>query len=349
MKNLYETFGCTTKEELYEKVQQQDTSVKALNEFISYTKSTNLLAKTPAIRSPYDAGEYYSNMEPLENAQALVMFLNTKNQPVHVARMNAEYTNEVQQALRDGIMAGATGAMLLVDTHLHDWDKERVESMLEQANFNLLDTLHADMNFLTTEKGQTKFKLSTNSSFEIDKIEGYETFYELDGFTEFVPYYIAAEAKGLNILNDNKELQELLKFGYQHHTREVLGIIMYDEHEQIIAVEELFAGGMNSAVVDSKVIAREMLIKGAKGLAVFHNHPSGHNGPSQEDIAVTENLQRVCQLFDKELLDHYIVGKEGVYSLAATHQFECKHEDYKTLIAQQQFKNKIKQFEQEMG
>ena len=348
MKNLYETFGCTSKEELYEMVKGNDTSVKALNDFIMYTRSTDLLAKTPPIRSPRDAGDYYTNMDPLEDEQALVMFLNTKNQPIHMVKFNPEYTKEMQQALREGIVAGANSAMLFIDNNLHEWDKERARGMIEQANFDVLDTFLVDMNYLTSTRGNETFQLNSHSNMQMESTTFYGNLYELDGFTEFAPYYINAEAQGLNILNDNKELQELLKFGYQHHKREVLGVIMYDEHEQIIDVQEMFKGGTNSAVVDSKVIAREMLIKGAHGIAVFHNHPSGHTQPSPEDIAVTENLQQVCQLFDKELLDHYIVGKEGVYSLAATHQFECKHEDYKALMEQQQFKNKMKQFEQEI-
>ena len=176
-----------------------------------------------------------------------------------------------------------------------------------------------------------------NRRIEVAKLNGYDC------------NYIDTELKGLNILNDNKELQELLKFGYQHHTREVLGVIMYDQHEQIIAVQEMFAGGTNSAIADSRVIAREMLLKDASGIAVFHNHPSGNVQPSPEDIAVTENLQQVCQLFDKELLDHYIVGKEGVYSLAAANNFECKHAEYLELASQMKHKNKSKQLGREFA
>ena len=349
MKNLYETFGCTSKEELYAKVKENDTSVKALKDFITYTRSTNLLAKTPTIRSPRDAGDYYSNMEPLEDGEALVMFLNTKNQPIHMVKFNPEYTKEMQQALREGIIAGANSAMLFIDSNLHDWDKERLQGMTKQANFDVLDTFLVDMNYLTSTRGNETFKLSSISNMQMDQGEVYEAIHELDGFTEFVPYYIDTELKGLNILNDNKELQELLKFGYQHHTREVLGVIMYDQHEQIIAVQEMFAGGTNSAIADSKVIAREMLLKDASGIAVFHNHPSGNVQPSPEDIAVTENLQQVCQLFDKELLDHYIVGKEGVYSLAAANNFECKHAEYLELASQMKHKNKSKQLGREFA
>lgn len=192
-----------------------------------------------------------------------------------MVKFNPEYTKEMQQALREGIIAGANSAMLFIDSNLHDWDKERLQGMTKQANFDVLDTFLADMNYLTSTRGNETFKLSSISNMQMDQGEVYEAIHELDGFTEFVPYYIDTELKGLNILNDNKELQELLKFGYQHHTREVLGVIMYDEHEQIIAVQEMFAGGTNSAIADSRVIAREMLLKDASGIAVFHNHPSG--------------------------------------------------------------------------
>lgn len=168
MKNLYETFGCTSKEELYEMVKGNDTSVKALNDFIMYTRSTDLLAKTPPIRSPRDAGDYYTNMDPLEDEQALVMFLNTKNQPIHMVKFNPEYTKEMQQALREGIVAGANSAMLFMDNNLHEWDKTRTQGMIEQANFDVLDTFLVDMNYLTSTRGNETFQLNSHSNMQME-------------------------------------------------------------------------------------------------------------------------------------------------------------------------------------
>lgn len=51
--------------------------------------------------------------------------------------------------------------------------------------------------------------------------------------------------------------------------------------------------------------------------------------PSPEDYEVTEGLQEACRYLNIDLLDHYIVGKEDVQSLANTANL-----DYETKYAE---------------
>lgn len=54
-----------------------------------------------------------------------------------------------------------------------------------------------------------------------------------------------------------------------------------------------------------------------KGFAVFHNHPpSGNPTPSSEDVSMTRRLESMTEIFDLELLDHFIVGKEKTLSFS---------------------------------
>lgn len=49
---------------------------------------------------------------------------------------------------------------------------------------------------------------------------------------------------------------------------------------------------------------------------LVHNHPSGYPEPSQADIEITLRLQDALALVDIRILDHLVVGTEGVVSLA---------------------------------
>ena len=51
-------------------------------------------------------------------------------------------------------------------------------------------------------------------------------------------------------------------------------------------------------------------------LSLCINHPSGDPEPSQSDLVFTQALKEALALVDVRLLDHLVVGAEGVVSLA---------------------------------
>ncbi|MGU5638284.1 JAB domain-containing protein, partial [Aeromonas veronii] len=51
-------------------------------------------------------------------------------------------------------------------------------------------------------------------------------------------------------------------------------------------------------------------------IIAVHNHPSGDPEPSQSDRVFTQALKEALALVDVRLLDHLVVGAEGVVSLA---------------------------------
>lgn len=108
-----------------------------------------------------------------------------------------------------------------------------------------------------------------------------------------------------------EEIKEVLKIGLQHHQQEIFGALIYDSNEKIIGAEELFKGVTDAAIVDLKIIARTLFnYQDVKGMAVFHNHPSGNPTLGREDIKMTKKIKNVTEIFEIEFLDHFIVGKE---------------------------------------
>ncbi|HET9643614.1 MAG TPA: JAB domain-containing protein, partial [Burkholderiaceae bacterium] len=54
----------------------------------------------------------------------------------------------------------------------------------------------------------------------------------------------------------------------------------------------------------------------AAALVLAHNHPSGFAEPSRADEYLTQALKQALQLVDVRVLDHLVVGREGVVSFA---------------------------------
>lgn len=73
-------------------------------------------------------------------------------------------------------------------------------------------------------------------------------------------------------------------------------------------------GGISETSVDIRIILREALQRGATTVAIAHNHPSGNHRPSRQDDALTDRLQRACQVMQLRLLDHLIITDTDYYS-----------------------------------
>lgn len=84
----------------------------------------------------------------------------------------------------------------------------------------------------------------------------------------------------------------------------------------MIQETEVARGGMDSAVVDPRVVFRQGLLVNAAQLILAHNHPSGVTVPSEADIAVTERFIGAGQLMGMALADHLIIGAHNYYAFS---------------------------------
>lgn len=80
----------------------------------------------------------------------------------------------------------------------------------------------------------------------------------------------------------------------------------------VIARENLFVGGTNQTTVDPGVVYRRALVLGAKRIIAVHNHPSGSLTPSGEDKRLTHLLIEAGKLVEVRLIEHIIIGGNGV-------------------------------------
>lgn len=65
-----------------------------------------------------------------------------------------------------------------------------------------------------------------------------------------------------------------------------------------------------------KLLAKVALNKNAAAVIVAHNHPSGSAEPSRADILITKRVKSALEMIDVKLLDHFVIGKGEIVSLA---------------------------------
>jgi len=93
-------------------------------------------------------------------------------------------------------------------------------------------------------------------------------------------------------------------------------VLLINRANQIMRKDIISKGGMNTTIVDPKMVFKTALDHGAGGLVLCHNHPSGTAKPSQADIQLTKRLVDGANILDISLLDHIIVGAKTYFSFA---------------------------------
>jgi DNA repair protein RadC len=93
-------------------------------------------------------------------------------------------------------------------------------------------------------------------------------------------------------------------------------VLFLNKANRLIAREMISSGGLDSTIIDNKVIIRKAIDKKASAIILVHNHPSGSPLPSEADINQTSSLNKALKTCDLSLLDHIIIARDSYYSFA---------------------------------
>lgn len=320
MNNLYEHFNCKNKDELYAMVKNEDNQVQSLLDFIEFAKA-DIKNKNKAINSPDILVDYVKSTTLPTKDAGTIIFVDTKNQPVHLKRTRLSRKSDIKDTIKEGLISGGTRAFIAFSDETPNNRMEQIKSLFENIGMKIVDTLgcNEDKNtFISTSVGRSFYPTKSFELIHDSHNEYLKEDLSLKGkYEDFSSHFAINEIIGLNAINDLEKIKETLKIGFQHHQQEVFGIIIYDNDEKILSAEELFKGATDSSLVDLKIIAKSLLqLEKVKGMAIFHNHPSGNPTPSNEDIALTTKVTQMCDVLGVELLDHFIVGKERTLSFS---------------------------------
>ena len=110
--------------------------------------------------------------------------------------------------------------------------------------------------------------------------------------------------------------------------RETFRVLLLDQRRRVTAVEDLFSGTLAETAVYPREVVAKALAAGAAAIICAHNHPSGELRPSRADLDLTRRLYYACRSVGLELIDHLIVARQAVLSLAGERFWSEMHSEY---------------------
>lgn len=195
---------------------------------------------------------------------------------------------------------------------------------------------HSDLDLLTSLLESTRFRHEARPLAEILLREGREYFTNrafdtIAAKDEFGPSMAARLAvllefgrrlarpsleEKISLISPDR-VSAYLRSRTSHYREERVGVLLLDSRHRLIVDREVIRGSLDSAGVTPKDILRAVLLDAASAFIVYHNHPSGDPTPSRDDVEFTQVLARASREVGIRLLDHLVVGSEGVISLSA--------------------------------
>ena len=93
--------------------------------------------------------------------------------------------------------------------------------------------------------------------------------------------------------------------------REEFRVLYLNNQNQLIAGETLFTGTINRTEVHPREVIKRALYHNAAAVVLAHNHPQGQAAFSDADLFATQQLRRILDSMQIQLLDHIVLGKQG--------------------------------------
>lgn len=114
-----------------------------------------------------------------------------------------------------------------------------------------------------------------------------------------------------------KLFSDYLEEEYRNQNREVLEVFCLNKLGKLFFRKEFSVGKIDEVKLDPTEISEILLVKKPFAVVVAHNHPHGTRNPSAQDDVFTKQLCLMCMLHNVRLGDHFIVGRDGIYSYHA--------------------------------
>ncbi|MBR1857856.1 MAG: ImmA/IrrE family metallo-endopeptidase [Oribacterium sp.] len=114
-------------------------------------------------------------------------------------------------------------------------------------------------------------------------------------------------------MNTSQAAIRIMNDTLKEFDREALVVVNLKNDLKPINVNFVSMGTLNASLAHPREILKSSILSNAACIMLFHNHPSGDLSPSSDDVAVTDQLQKACQIMGIPILDHIIVGADDQY------------------------------------
>ncbi|MFA7340600.1 MAG: JAB domain-containing protein [Candidatus Obscuribacterales bacterium] len=101
----------------------------------------------------------------------------------------------------------------------------------------------------------------------------------------------------------------------RHSSEEYFIAFHLDCKLRVTGFHEVSHGTLSASLVHSREVFKAALLNNSHAIIVAHNHPSGIEDASKEDIETTKRLIAGGELLGVQVIDHVIVTASSLYSL----------------------------------
>lgn len=98
--------------------------------------------------------------------------------------------------------------------------------------------------------------------------------------------------------------------------KEYFKLILLNGANKVLGITTISEGGIDSTIVDVRLIMQTALLAHSSAIILAHNHPAGGLTPSSYDDVTTQKVKEAAKLLDISLYDHLIVTRQNYYSYA---------------------------------
>lgn len=132
---------------------------------------------------------------------------------------------------------------------------------------------------------------------------------------------VRAEASRRPVITSWSALLAYVRVALAEEPREQFRTLFLDKRNRLLRDELVAHGTIDHAPVYPREVVRRALEVSAAAIILVHNHPSGDPAPSRADIEMTRKVVEAAKLFEIQVHDHLVIGRDGTASLRALGHF----------------------------
>ena len=113
-----------------------------------------------------------------------------------------------------------------------------------------------------------------------------------------------------------EDVADFLRASLGNSNQETFLILGLDARHRLQLVRTVAVGSVAAVHVHPREVFRPLVQAGLHSVILVHNHPSGEPDPSDADLVLTHRLAGVGLMMDIPVIDHLVVTRNEVVSLA---------------------------------
>lgn len=152
----------------------------------------------------------------------------------------------------------------------------------------------------------------------------YKALMDVDGITnnsatliKMIPQLLRLYSIGADetkCLNTIESVRKFFSVAFIGLIKEEFKVCCLDNGLNVISCTTVAKGTNKSAPISARMVAEAAIKANSTNIIISHNHPDAPCTPSDTDKLMTRKLRTSLKALDIDILDHVIVGKDGVFS-----------------------------------